>query len=105
MGGFFGVLFYITVFRGKSVCGVRCSTREQMVILSVLVRRLAIFPRQKIVDKIIKAVAVMSSHEMTQSSIWIGPRVFLSTVHMHKWPLNDEFLARLRPREEGGFDR
>ena len=77
-----------------------------MVMLSVLVRRLAIFPRQKIVDKIIKAVAVMSSHEMTQSSIWIGPRILSSTLHMHKWPLNDELLARLRPRkEEGGFDR
>lgn len=42
----------------------------------------------------VKSVAVMSSTHMTQTAIWIGPRLLLSTLHLHQWiqgyPSNEE---------------
>ena len=45
-------------------------------------------------SQIVKSVAVMSSANMTQTAIWIGPRLLLSTLHFHHWiqglPSNEE---------------
>jgi len=45
-------------------------------------------------SQIVKSVAVMSSAHMTQTAIWIGPRLLLSTLHFHHWvqglPSNEE---------------
>lgn len=32
-----------------------------------------------------KSVAVLSSNYMSQTAIWIGPRLLLSTLHIHHW--------------------
>ena len=37
------------------------------------------------IETIVKSVAVMSSREMTQTAFWIGPRLLVSTLHMHSW--------------------
>ena len=37
---------------------------------------------------IVKAVAVMSSSVMTQSAIWVGPRLLLSALHFRHWIQN-----------------
>ena len=36
-------------------------------------------------SQIIRSVAVMSGSTMTQSALWIGPRLLLSTLHIHTW--------------------
>ena len=45
-------------------------------------------------SQIVKSVAVMSSAYMTQTAIWIGPRLLLSTLHLRHWiqglPSNEE---------------
>ena len=45
-------------------------------------------------SQIVKSVAVMSSAYMTQTAIWVGPRLLLSTLHLHPWvqglPSNEE---------------
>ena len=45
-------------------------------------------------SQVVKSVAVMSSAHMTQTAIWIGPRLLLSTLHIHHWiqglPSNEE---------------
>ena len=45
-------------------------------------------------SQVVKSVAVMSSAHMTQTAVWIGPRLLLSTLHFHHWvqglPSNEE---------------
>ena len=45
-------------------------------------------------SQIVKSVAVMSSAHMSQTAIWVGPRLLLSTLHLHHWvqglPSNEE---------------
>ena len=36
-------------------------------------------------SQIVKSVAVMSSTQMTQTAIWVGPRVLLSALHLYHW--------------------
>ena len=46
------------------------------------------------IETIVKSIAVMSSREKTQTAFWIGPRLLVSTLHMHSWiqgkPSDDE---------------
>ncbi len=37
------------------------------------------------ISRIVRSVAVMSSSQMTQTAIWIGPRHFISTLHLFHW--------------------
>ncbi|KAK3172998.1 hypothetical protein OEA41_006326 [Lepraria neglecta] len=63
-------------------CGDVIGTRESNILLPFNM------------SQIVKSVAVMSSAHMTQTAIWVGPRLLLSTLHLHHWvqalPSNEE---------------
>ena len=37
------------------------------------------------ISQIIKSVAVLSSHSQSQSGIWVGPRLLISTLHLYEY--------------------
>ena len=38
---------------------------------------------------IVRSVAVMKSRYMTQSALWVGPRLLISTLHLYHWQLGE----------------
>ena len=46
------------------------------------------FPLPANISRIVRSVAIMSSPRMTQSAVWIGPRLLLSTLLLYRWPNN-----------------
>ena len=42
-------------------------------------------------DRLIRSVAVMRSPQRSQSGMWVGPRILISTLHLYHWITGDNF--------------